>query len=315
MHTPVDPTGQQIRLAKGDVTAHIAQVGASLRGLTVGGVSVVTPFPEGTMAPSCSGAVLVPWPNRIADGIWKQTDPHGTEYEQELALTEPDLDNAIHGLLRFAPYVVEAGEEKATLTAAVVPQNGYPFALVTEVEYALTDDGITVTHTLTNVGDTAAPVGVGTHPFFHIGGADPRELTLTLPASRFFEVDERLLPVAERDVTGDTDLRAGRRLGDVSLDTGFAGLDRDDEGRAVTTLESADGTKVSVWQDENFEYLQVYTTENYPGQDYAVAIEPMTIPTDGFNSGDNLTWLEPGASWNVSWGVSVSTNSGVTIKE
>ena len=304
MHTPVDPTGQQIHLSKGDVTAHIAQVGALLRGLTVNGTSIVTPFPEGTMAPSCSGSVLVPWPNRIADGIWKQTDPHGTEYEEELALTEPDLDNAIHGLLRYTPYVIEATDDTATLTATVVPQHGYPFALITQVEYALTDDGITVTHTLTNVGEKAAPVGVGAHPFFHIGGEDPRELILTLPASRFFEVDERLLPIAERDVEGGTDLREGKRLGDVSLDTGFAGLARGEDGRAVTTLASANGKKVSIWQDEAFDYLQVYTTAKYPGQEYAVAVEPMTIPTDGFNSGDNLTWLEPGSSWSVSWGVS-----------
>ncbi|MFP3589803.1 hypothetical protein SCB29_40300, partial [Paraburkholderia sp. SIMBA_055] len=83
--------------------------------------------------------------------------------------------------------------------------------------------------------------------------------TITLPASRFFDVDERLLPIAERDVTGDTDLRGGKRLGDVSLDTGFAGLGRGEDGRALATLEAADGKKVTVWQDENFEYLQVYT--------------------------------------------------------
>lgn len=305
-HTPVDPTGKQIHLTRGDVTAHIAQVGAGLRGLTVDGTSIVTPYPEHSATPFGSGTVLVPWPNRVRDGRWEQTDPHGRSYSQQLALTEPDLHNAIHGLLRYAPYAIEEGDGSVTLTATVVPQKGYPFALVTQVVYELTDDGIRVTHRLTNVGDAAAPVGVGAHPFFHIGDADPREFVLTLPAATTFEVDDRLLPLAEKPVEGGTDLRTGEFLGDVDLDTGFGTLARDAEGRATSTLEAPDGRTVAVWQDESFGYLQVFTTEAYPGQPRAVAIEPMSIPTDAFNSGQSLTWLEPGDTAEFVWGVSYS---------
>lgn len=305
-HTPADPTGKQIHLSRGGVTAHIAQVGAALRGLTVDGTSIVTPYPEHTATPFGSGTVLVPWPNRIRDGVWEQTDPHGGQHSEQLALTEPDLDNAIHGLLRYAPYAIEEGEGSATLTATVVPQKGYPFALVTQVVYELTDDGIRVTHRLTNVGADAAPVGVGTHPFFQIDGVDPRELVLTLPASTTFAVDDRLLPLAEKPVSGETDLREGRRLGDVDLDTGFGTLSRDADRRAVTTLDAPDGQRVSVWQDESFGYLQVFTTDRYPDQPVAVAVEPMSIPTDAFNSGQSLRWLEPGDTAELAWGVSYS---------
>ena len=128
MHTPVDPTGQQIHLTRGDVTAHIAQVGAALRGLTVDGTSVVTPYPQGIQAPFGSGTVLAPWPNRIRDGRWQQSDPHGRDYDEQLGLSEPKLDNAIHGFLQHTPFVVDEGDGSATLTATVVPQKGYPFA-------------------------------------------------------------------------------------------------------------------------------------------------------------------------------------------
>ncbi|MBP2436417.1 aldose 1-epimerase family protein [Microbacterium amylolyticum] len=310
-HTPVDPTGEQILLTRGDVTAHIAQVGAALRGLSVGGTNLVPPYPLGRTAPFGSGIVLVPWPNRIRDGEWTMTDPHGETYDETLPISEPARGTAIHGLLRWAPYVIEQGDGIATLRAAVIPQNGYPFALETSVTYELTDTGVTVTHTFENVGSAAAPVGVGTHPFFYIEGTDPRDLTITLPASTYFEVDERLLPLAEIDVDSETDLRSGKRLGDVSLDTAFGGLSRDDNGLAGSTLSGPDGT-LTVWQDEAFDYLQVFTTDAYPDQPYAVAIEPMTMPAEAFNTGQGVRWIEPGESWSVSWGVAYSSSQEET---
>lgn len=301
-HTPVDPTGEQIRLrrdgARGEVTARITQVGASLRGLTVAGTDLVADFPDGTPAPSASGVVLVPWPNRVRDGRWR----HG-DRDLQLAITEPKYRNAIHGLLRFAPYAVAADEASATLTATVYPQTGYPFALDTSVTYTLTDDGIHVRHVIRNAGAEAAPVAIGAHPFFTVGDADPADVVITSTGSAWLETDDRMLPIAAHPVSGDVDLRAGRRLGDGLMDRCYIGLDRDADGRARTVLTAPDGRRTTVWQGEGMDFTHVFITDTYPDRSLAVAIEPMTAPADAFNSGRGLRTLAPGEDWAVEWGV------------
>lgn len=301
----IDPTGEQVVLrAQGDlgeVTAQIAQVGASLRALTVGGVDLVSRYPEGERTPSASGIVLVPWPNRIRDGRWSQRGA-----TEQLGISEPKYGNASHGLLRFAPYEIVGGDAEATLSAVVYPQTGYLFTLATSVTYTLVDDGLAVTHRIRNAGDGEAPVALGTHPFFEIGGADTADLVIAAPGTTWFEVDDRMLPVAEHDVDVATDLRGGVRLGDVALDRAYGDVVRGEDGLARTTLTAPDGRTLTVWQDESFGFVQVFTTENYPGRDLAVAIEPMTAPADAFNSGRALTWLAPGEERVLRWGVSYS---------
>lgn len=296
------PTGIQLHLRRGDAAAQIAQVGASLRHLTIGGVDLVPPYPDADPTPLCSGVVLAPWPNRIRDGVWQDG-----ETTRALAITEPRLRNASHGLLRFTAYEIAAqSPESVTLTAAVVPQTGYPYLVETTVTYTLTDAGIDALHTLTNRSDAPAPVALGAHPFVTIGDADPRELVLGLPAETYFETDERLLPVGESPVSGGTDLREGRRLGDLELDTGFATLRRDGDGIARSTLTAPDGRRLTLWQGEGFDYIQVFTTDRYPGQSLAVAVEPMTAPAEAFNSGRGVRRLASGETWTLRWGIALA---------
>ena len=315
---PAEPTGRQFHLtlrktsgedstsssatASASASATVTQVGAALRELTVGDIRLVPDYPIGMATPSASGVVLVPWPNRVRDGEWTQRG-----VTRQLSVSEPVLRNASHGLLRFATYFVVAVEEHAvTLSETVVPQTGYPFQLETSVTYALTDMGIAVTHTVTNVGAEEAPVALGTHPFVMLGETPTAELELRLPASTRFVVDDRLLPVAEVSVDGDFDLREGRRLGDLELDTAFGGLARDADGLVRHCLTAPDGRRVTLWAGPGFDYVQVYTTRTFPGQDLAVAIEPMTAPADTFNSGQGLRWLAPGETWTLHWGIELS---------
>jgi len=304
-HAPVDPTGEQILLrregARGEVTARITQVGASLRGLTVAGTDLVATFPDGTPAPSASGVVLVPWPNRVRDGRWRHEGR-----DLQLAITEPKFGNAIHGLLRFAPYAVTSDGSSATLTAVVYPQTGYPFTLETAVSYALTDDGVHVRHVVRNAGAETAPVAIGAHPFFTVGDADPAGIVLTGSGATWLETDERMLPVADHPVSGDVDLRPGRRLDAGLMDRCYTDLARDADGRARTTLTAPDGRRTTLWQGEGMDFTHVFITDTYPGRPLAVAIEPMTAPADAFNSGRGLRTLAPGEEWSVEWGVTLS---------
>jgi aldose 1-epimerase len=301
---PSGPTGRQFIL--GDVergpSARIAQVGAALRALRVGGVELVPPYPDDAPTPAASGVVLVPWPNRIRDGVWTQDGQ-----TRRLAITEPALNNASHGLLRFAAYQpVEVEGGRITLEADVYPQTGYPFHLSTRVTYELTASGIEVTHRLVNVGAVPAPVALGTHPYLMIGGVPTRDLVLTSSGTNRLVVDEQLVPVDEVPVGPSSDLRSGRRLGDVTLDTAYTGLTRDADDRVRHSLTAPDGRSLVLWQGPGFDYAQIFTTDRYPGQSLAVAIEPMTAPANAFNSGRGLRWLGAGESWSLSWGIALT---------
>lgn len=292
------PTGIQVSLQLGEVTAQIAQVGASLRSLRIGGVDLVPPYPLDQPTPACSGVVLAPWPNRVRDGRW---DDQGTP--RALAITEPKLNNASHGLLRFTAYEVSHSDAEAVLRATIVPQTGYPYLIETTVTYTLLPDGVEVTHTLTNRSSTSAPVALGTHPFLTIGDVDPHDLVLRIPAATAFDTDERMLPTDTRPV--EPALREGARLGDVTLDTGFTDLTRDADGRVRHSLTAPDGRRLTLWQGEGFDYVQVYTTTTYPGQSLAVAIEPMTAPAEALNSGLGVRRLAPDETWTLHWGIAL----------
>lgn len=127
---------------------------------------------------------------------------------------------------------------------------------------------------------------------------------LRVPAQTAFVTDDRMLPTGTRPA--EAALRDGVRVGDVSLDTGFTDLARDADGRVRHSLTAPDGRRVTLWQGEGFDYVQVYTATNYPGTPLAVAIEPMTAPADAFNSGLGIRRLAPDETWTLHWGIALS---------
>lgn len=304
-------TGVQYELAaetpSGPARAVITEVAAGLRAYSVNGIDLVETFPAESTPPKGAGIVLVPWPNRIRDGVWTQGG-----VTRQLALSEPAMRNASHGLLRSAPYhEVARTPGSVTLAATVFPQTGYPFQLDTEVTYTLVAEGLEVTHVLRNVGRDDAPVALGTHPYLKIGDVPTGELVLSVSAGTHLEVDDRMNPVGETPVDGTPfDLRAGRRVGDLDLDDGFGAVTITN-GRGEHSLTAPDGRSVILWGDENMRYVQAYTPRNFPistgggepvpGQ--AVAIEPMTAPANAFNTGAGLRWLKPGETWTLRWGI------------
>jgi aldose 1-epimerase len=299
-----DPTGERFRIRTSGVEAEIAQVGAALRALTVGGVDLVPRYPDDTPAPAASGTVLVPWPGRVRDGRWTQRG-----VTRRLAITEPALGNASHGLLRFAAYRVETASEAAlTLRADVFPQTGYPFHLENRVTYTVVADGLRVRHDLVNAGNEEAPFAVGAHPYVFLGDVALEDCVLRASGATRIVTDARNLPEATLPVDAATDLRAGRRVGDVDLDTAYTDLTRDADGSARTTLTAPDGRVLTLWQDSAFAWTQVFTTDRYPGLAKALAVEPMTAPADALNSGSGLSWLAPGDRFAAEWGIALAAS-------
>jgi aldose 1-epimerase len=306
------PTGEQFELtrAAGDrpSRAIITEVAAGLRVLEIDGVELTESYPESTVPPFGAGIVLAPWPNRIRDGRWILD-----RMPQQLDITEVGRNNALHGLLRTRPYrAVEREAHAIVLAATVHPQHGYPFLVDTTVRYELVDGGLTVTHGFTNAGESAAPVAVGTHPFFRVGSEPVEELTLTLAADTRFVTDDRLNPIGQEPVAGTAyDFRAGVRVGDLDLDDAFGGVLPGADGVTRHRLTASDGQYTEVWQGPDFGFVQMFTPRRSPrppsppptARGLAIAIEPMTAPPDAFNSGLGVIWLQPGQSWSGSWGV------------
>ncbi|HEY9356173.1 MAG TPA: aldose 1-epimerase family protein [Arthrobacter sp.] len=292
-------SGRQYELRRGDALAVITELAAGLRLYSRAGVQLTETYGDAEISPGAAGITLAPWANRVEDGIWYLDGK-----KQQLDITEVSRNNASHGLLRNAAYsLVDESQYSVTLEATVFPQHGYPFLVRHRVQYLLAEDlGLVVRQTLANDSKAPAPFVLGAHPYLRLGDTDLDELQLTVSADTRLVADERLIPRSAEPVSGDTDLRAGRRVGNLDIDVALTDITFDG-GVARHTLTAPDGRGVSLWQDETCGYVHIFVTTDFPGRPRAVAIEPMTGPANAFNSGDGLRWLSPGDSFTMAWGI------------
>ncbi|MFD9378308.1 aldose 1-epimerase family protein [Streptomyces sp. NPDC059999] len=300
---PESPTGQQFLLRSGEHSAVVVELGAGLRDYAVGGRRVLDGYTADEPITGGRGQLLVPWPNRVSGGRY---DWKGEELQ--LPLTEPEAGNAIHGLLRWASWEpLERAEDRILLGTTLFPQPGYPFHLGVRAEYALGSEGLAVTVTARNLGGSAAPYGVGQHPYLTVGTEQVDEAVVTLPARAWLPPADQGAPVTPRPVEGtEYDFRAPRVLGPQHLDTPFAELERNSAGRAVVRLAHPSGSHGSdLWLGEGAAYLQVYTGDTLPVPDRrrGLAVEPMSCPPDAFRSGSGLVELAPGDLHTFRWGL------------
>jgi len=295
------PSGRQFEIAHGDQRATIVEVGGGVREYVSGERDVLQPYPVDRIRDGANGALLVPWPNRLADGrySWDGAD-------HQVDITEPDTFTAIHGFLLWRPWSsVDHAASWVTVTAYLFPTPAYPFAIDVRVTYQLGDHGLEVTTTATNVGERAAPYGVGQHPYLSPGRGLIDDCELHLGASTRIVTDERLLPVRTEPVAGtDLDLRSPRRLGGLQIDHAFTDLERDEQGRAWAGLRGTDGATARLWVDEQYPFIQLFTGDTLaPGRRRrGLGTEPMSMPPDALGSGEGVIRLEPGAEHTARWG-------------
>ena len=297
---PIAPSGEQIELAFGDQRAVITEVGASLRSHFADGRAMVDGYAADEIASSGRGQVLIPWPNRIEDGNYEFDGRR-----HQLPLDEPERQNAIHGLVRWSAWrIAERENDSAALEHVLHPQPGYPFSLALRVEYSLSDDGLTVRTTATNIGAETAPYGSGAHPYLAVGAGRVDATELRVPAGTVLETNERGIPVGAAPVEGtDLDFRTARAIGATKLDHAFTDLERGSEGRTTVELRAADG-RTLLWADEAYPYLMVFTGDMLPdGGRRSIAVEPMTCAPNAFRSGDGLIRLEPEQTHTGTWGI------------
>jgi aldose 1-epimerase len=298
----IGPSGEQITILAKDQQAVVVAVGGGLRSYSVGGRQLLDGYSADEMSSSGRGQVLIPWPNRLQDGSYEF---NGRRHQ--LPLNEPEHGNAIHGLVRWSTWTAtERQPHRVMMEYILYPQPGYPFLLRISIEYALSQSGLLVQTTATNLGMDTCPYGSGAHPYLTLGTATIDGLILQVPGRTVLRSDKRGLPIRTEAVGGtEYDFRQPKRIGSIKLDHAFTDLEREADGRARVELRDPDReTKVSLWVDRSYPYLMLFSGDPLPNvHRRSLAVEPMTCPPNAFRTGHAVIRLEPGASFTGTWGI------------
>ncbi len=294
------PSGNQFEIRSGDTVATVVEVGGALRELTVGGRQLLDGYSADEVCVGARGQSLLPWPNRIKDGryTWRGE-------EQQLAVTEPEQNCAIHGLARWVNWnCAKRGSDSVVMTYRLPPQTGWAWTLELMIEYVVDATGITVRTTASNSTDTAAPFAAGAHPYLAVGLDRIDGATLHVPAASYLPTGAQQIPTGVEPVEGTPyDFRSPRRLGDTHIDYAYADLDRDADGvfRASLTGEWT----AEIWLDAAYRYFEVFTGDTLPPDKRrtGLGVEPMSGPPNAFGSGIDVVSLEPGQTWTGAWGI------------
>jgi aldose 1-epimerase len=280
----------------------VVEVGGGLREYTQGGRNLLDGYGADEMSSSGRGQVLIPWPNRIQDGRYNFDGQ-----DHQLPLDDVEEQDAIHGLVRWAPWTAgDRTENRVVMEHVLHPQPGYPFSVALSVEYRLSDEGLRVLTTATNCGARPLPYGSGNHPYLAAGTPSVDSLTLRVPGGSVLRSDERGIPVDSVPVEGtDCDFRRPRKIGPTVLDHAFTDLERGEDGRALVELRHPDHNEgIALWVDETHPYVMVFSGDPLPDVNRrSLAVEPMTCPPNAFRTGEDLIQLQPGESFSSGWGI------------
>jgi aldose 1-epimerase len=284
-----------IRLSAGDWRATLApEQGGAVLSLDWRGEPVFRPTPEGAtdiLQTACFP--LVPYANRIADGRF--------DFEERMVTLEA-LDrfapHALHGDGWRMPWKVEIeASDRAEMTLDWPGQEtGWPWPWRARQTVSLSDEGLAIMLSVTNLGGAVMPAGLGLHPYFH-RAPDAR---LSLAATGVWLTDAREIPARLATPDAVVDWSEGVALAGAPLvDHAYAGW----SGEAV--LEGG-GRRVALRGGDSAQWAQVYAPA---GADF-VCVEPVTHRPDALNAPvserSGLVRLAPGKRLTVAMSVSAS---------
>lgn len=264
-------------------------------------------FP-GNVAYAFGGAVLAPFANRVCgrleDGCLEVETGNGP------ARLAPNGDAgtvpfAIHGLILNTPSTEVRSQPGAVEGVVELGDDGaWPSVIRLHIAWRLSATALDLEVTARNIGEDAAPVGLGWHPYFRLPSGDRTAARLCVPAASRAVVNnyQAVLPTGEVEPVAGTayDFNApgGRPLGGLFLDDCFLDLARGPSGDAVVALtDPASGLKLHVSSaSPQVQAFQIYAPTDKP----FVVIEPQFNLADPFGSvwGDRPTGmvhLKPGA--------------------
>lgn len=246
----------------------------------------------------CSSFPMVPWSNRIRDGVlafggrsW-QLQRNGAD------------GTAIHGAVRYAAWdVVERTEGRVVLeldTSDLVGVN-FPWRFLARITYAVEGGRLTVGTSVRNVDRSPFPAGFGHHPYLQrtlapVGAtppAVPGNPLLQVPLRSGYSLVDAMATGPAGAIPARADFRDGRPLGSRFVDDVLTGWD---PGAPIRVRYDEPDVTVDLHADPVYSHVVVYA----PRRRSYFAVEPVTNVNDGFAlhaagvAGTGVFVLEPG---------------------
>ena len=258
------PSGEQIEINAGRQRAVVVELGAGLRSYNVGGrdVGSITTSRRTRWPAPGRGQVLMPWPNRIEDGSYEFA---GTLYHLPAPRSRRPATRSTVSSAGCPGRSASAMPTAWSWSTRCIPSPATLFSLALSVEYALSEDGLRVTSTATNVGRDACPYASGQHPYLTVGTETVDPVVLRAPGRTMLRADSRGIPFASVSVENtEFDFRQPRPIGWTQLDNAYTDLERDADGRARVELRHPDESRSRSGSTKSYPYLELFTGDPLP---------------------------------------------------
>ncbi len=246
-----------------------------------------------------TNAKMCPYVGRVDRGKYVF---NGNEYQ--LPINYPEEGNSSHGLLFDKPFKVVEMKNDEDLAEIVLEyeyrkeNEGYPFDFNISIVHRIEKGkGYACVTLIENLSETEIPVADGWHPYFDLNEKIDN-LKLQLESDEIILTDENRMPASRRKYDA---FRAMKKLSKTFFDNCFTLLP---ENGFVNTflINEKEDLHLKIWQESGkskYNYLVIYT----PPDRKTIAIEPMTSNVNAFNNGEGLIVLQPGQSFEATFGI------------
>jgi aldose 1-epimerase len=248
--------------------------------------------------------LLSPWANRI-DGLSYKANGKTYRLNPELGNLRLDANkNPIHGLVTYSR-AWQVKEVTASATDALARMEldcsrhpdllaQFPFPHRLAITYRLTPGTLEVLTEVENLASEPMPLAIGYHPYFQISDAPRDEWEVTIPARDVLVLSPQLIPTGERMANP---YAPGTKLKGIVLDTVFGNLP---EG--ATFRVKGKSQTIEVVYGKDYRIGVVYAPA---GQGF-ICFEPMTAPTNAFNTPGSHKTIAPAGRWRESYWIRTS---------
>ncbi|YAI82807.1 MAG: aldose epimerase [cyanobacterium endosymbiont of Rhopalodia sterrenbergii] len=198
-----------------------------------------------------------------------------------------------HGFARDLPWeVTQQGTDNCARLTVTLKSNEqtrlvYPFEFQLDFTYELKGNSLVIRQKYANKSEKKMPFSFGFHPYYYV--PNKSKVIFDIPSSEY--QDQATKKICSYDGTFD--------FNQNEIDVGFQSLTR---SLATMTDDHRKLKLVLSWS----EIYSTFVFWTLKGKDY-VCLEPWTAPRNALNTGKNLTELDPGATCESLFEMSVES--------